>query len=274
MRPTPRQIAAFRRTVLDRYRRHARPFPWRDYGAHDLAYRVLVSEVMLQQTQVARVAAKFPAFVGAFPTLAALARAPLSRVLGAWQGLGYNRRAKHLREAALRVVTDHGGELPRDPDLLAALPGIGRNTAAAICVYAFNLPFAFVETNIRTVFIHFFFARRRKVGDRAILALVESTMPRRDPRRWFNALMDYGAMLKEEHGNLSRRSAGHRPQPRFEGSDRQIRGRVLALLLERSRGTGAIVKALGLPPDRVGRMLRRLADEGLVARGGRGWRIA
>ena len=272
-RLTPKQTSAFRRKVLERYRRHPRAFPWRDYAAPGVPYRVFVSEVMLQQTQVGRVAAKLPAFLEAFPDFRALARAPLARVLAEWKGLGYNRRAKFLRGAAIRIESGFGGILPRDPTLLATLPGIGPNTAASICAYAYNLPIPFVETNIRTVYIHFFFARRRKVADAEILALVEQTIDRRDPRRWFNALMDCGAMLKEEHGNLSRRSATHRLQSRFEGSDRQIRGRVLALLLEGPRRASTIARVLDLPRERVDPVLARLAGEGLLCRTARGYAI-
>ena len=267
------QVKIFQHEILANYRRDPRDFPWRDYQAPDVPYRVYVSEVMLQQTQTARVAAKFPAFIETFPDFRALARAPLAKVLGAWQGMGYNRRAKYLREGAIRVVRGFGGALPADPGLLATLPGIGKNTAASICVYAYDLPVEFVETNIRAVYIHSFFKRRTKVSDDEILDLVGQTLYRRAPRRWFNALMDYGAQLKE-HGNPAWKSASHRPPSRFEGSNRQIRGRVLALLLKGPCDTAEIVRSTGFPKDRVEAVLGQLAGEALVKRIVRGYSIA
>ncbi|HOF96277.1 MAG TPA: A/G-specific adenine glycosylase, partial [Methanoculleus sp.] len=225
---TPEAVRLFRALVLAHYRAHGRDLPWRQTTD---PYRILVSEIMLQQTQVERVAVKYPEFIDRFPDFASLARAPQSDILLAWQGMGYNRRALALKRTAERVVDDYGGRLPADVETLATFPGIGRATAAAICAYAFNMPVAYIETNIRRVFIHFFFQDREDVRDDEILVLVEQTLDRENPREWYGALMDYGSILKKRTANPNRRSASYSRQSRFEGSDRQIRGRLLALVL-------------------------------------------
>lgn len=268
VRLSPAQVRAFRRRVRDHYRKFGRALPWRDSPD---PYRVLVSEVMLQQTQADRVAERFPRFVAAFPDFRSLARAPLRRVLAAWSGLGYNRRALALRRIAAQVVSSPGGELPRSPEALRLLPGIGEATASSLAAFAFSAPVAFVETNIRAAFIHDFFPRRRAVKDRELLPLVSRTLDRRDPRGWYNALMDYGAMIKLRYGNPARRSAHHRRQPAFEGSDRRLRGAALRLLLGgRPSGASALAARLGERANRVRGILGGLVRDGLVRqRGGR-----
>lgn len=272
MRLSPSAVRAFRRSVYRHYARHGRKFPWR--SAPD-PYRVLVSEIMLQQTHADRVAEKFPAFIISFPDFASLALAPLRRVLAAWRGLGYNRRALALKRIAARVVAECGGALPRSPEELRALPGIGKATASSIAAFAFGAPAVFVETNIRAAFIHGFFPGRRTVDDREILPLVQQTLDARDPQRWYNALMDYGAMIKARHGNPARRSAHHRGQPAFAGSDRQLRGRALrALLAGGTADAGALAARLGEDAVRMERILAGLRRDGLVERRRGGFSIA
>lgn len=268
VRLSPAQVRAFRRRVRDHYRRFGRALPWRDSPD---PYRVLVSEVMLQQTQADRVAERFPRFVAAFPDFRSLARAPLRRVLATWSGLGYNRRALALKRIAAQVVSSPVGELPRSPEALRLLPGIGEATASSLAAFAFGAPVAFVETNIRAAFIHDFFPDRRAVKDRELLPLVSRTLDRRDPRGWYNALMDYGAMIKLRHGNPARRSAHHRRQSAFEGSDRRLRGAALRLLLGGGpSGASALAARLGERADRVHGILGGLVRDGLVRqRGGR-----
>jgi A/G-specific adenine glycosylase len=230
---------------------------------------------MLQQTQADRVAERFPGFIASFPDFPSLARAPLRRLLAAWSGLGYNRRALALKETAARIVARPGGALPRSPEGLRPLPGIGRATAASIAAFAFNAPVAFVETNIRAAFIHEFFPTRRTVDDRELLPLVAQTLDRRNPREWYNALMDYGAMIKARHGNPARRSAHHRGQSPFAGSDRELRGRALRLMLaEGAAGARLLAARLGEDVPRVKRILGGLARDGLVKRRGERWSIA
>ena len=261
--PTPEALRLFRDLILAHYRAHGRDLPWRQTTD---PYRILVSEIMLQQTQVERVAVKYREFLERFPDFESLAHAPKSEVLLAWQGLGYNRRAIALQGAAQRVIEEYGGRLPADVETLATFPGIGKATAAAICAYAFNMPVVYIETNIRRIFIHFFFQDREGVRDDEILPLVERALDRENPREWYSALMDYGTVLKKRTTNPNRRSASYTRQSRFEGSDRQVRGRILALVLEEGRVTEEeVVLRVCEEPGRVRRILGDLAREGFVA---------
>jgi A/G-specific adenine glycosylase len=184
----PMSLRRFRSIIFHYYFGHRREFPWREEIS---PYRVFVSEVMLQQTQTIRVIPKFTDFVTQFPDFETLADADFSEILRTWKGLGYNRRARFLQEAAQIVADRYAGLLPDDPDLLIMLPGIGPATAASICTFAFNAPLAFIETNIRTVYIHFFFRNETCVDDRQILTLVEGTVDKEQPREWYYALQDY-----------------------------------------------------------------------------------
>lgn len=220
---------------------------------------------MLQQTRTGRVEEKFPEFITAFPDITALALAPLQAVLTVWQGLGYNRRALYLKKLAETVGEEHEGAIPDTAEELKKLPGIGPATAASVAAFAFNRPVVFLETNIRSVFIHHFFPGKGKVYDAEILPLAEAALDRENPRRWYNALMDYGAMLKKTGVNPGRRSAQYTRQSPFEGSDRQIRGRILRLLAARSSLTrNLLTDKLESNPQRVGRILDRLVMEGMI----------
>lgn len=258
--PDRKSILAFRRTVLGWYRKLSRPMPWREDCS---PYAVFVSEVMLQQTQVERVIPKFTAFTARFPGFRELAAANLADVYALWQGLGYNRRAKWLRDAAVQIMERHGGDLPFSAEEITALPGIGKNTAGAICAYAFNHPAVYIETNIRTVFIRHFFPDRDDVSDSEILPLVECTLDRKNPRVWYWALMDYGTMLKKTEGNHSRKSRAHRPQTPFAASDRRIRGLILKRIGETKSSPKGELLSLG-EEQRVERLLADLEREGLV----------
>ncbi len=260
-------IPAFQTLVLSRYRASGRKFPWRETTD---PYAILVSEIMLQQTQVERVAEKFPQFVAAFPDFKALASAPLPDILAVWQGMGYNRRAIALRKCACRVVEEFSGILPHDPDILATFPGIGRATASSICAFAFNQPVVFIETNIRRVFIHGFFSDNEIVDETAILPLVTAALYRDNPREWYNALMDYGTELKKTMPNPNRRSRHYTKQSSFEGSDRQVRGRIVKLLLSRGpMEPTAIVRELGGDASRIRKILAALETEEFIRRNGR-----
>lgn len=211
--------------------------PWREQ--HDF-YSVLVSEYMLQQTQVSRVIPKFTSFVSTFPTLELLASAPLANVLVAWQGLGYNRRAKYLHAAAQNLVF-----LPQPYDIatLVRQPGIGPNTAAAIVAYVYNQPVVFIETNIRTVYIHEFFVDETNISDTIILDLVSRTVDKDNPREWYWALMDYGAYLKSQKLGSIDRSKHYKKQSRFLGSVREMRGMILRDLSSGPKPRGQLVYA-------------------------------
>lgn len=227
-----KDIQVFHDTVLGYYYEHQRDLLWRKpnaCGTFD-PYKIMVSEIMLQQTQVSRVIEKYRQFVDVFPTIHDLAAAPLQDVLLLWQGLGYNRRARFLREAALLVVQNNNGTMPSTLADLVALPGIGPNTASAILVYTHNQPLSFIETNIRAVYIHYFFNNSESVSDRDIITLVEQSMYIDNPREWYWALMDYGTYLKKSTVNPTRRSKHYVKQSRFEGSARQLRGEILRQL--------------------------------------------
>lgn len=260
------QKHAFRTAVINHYRAHPRELPWRKT---EDPYKILVSEIMLQQTQVPRVIEKYGQFLRAFPDIRSLAQAPLRDVLTAWQGLGYNRRAIALKQAAQHVVIQFKGKIPSKVDSLTSLPGIGNATACAICAFAFNQPTIFIETNIRTVFIHHFFDNGKRVRDAHILPLVAETLDHRNPRVWYYALMDYGAALKKRYGNPNIKSAHYQRQGPFEGSNRQIRGAILKALLRRGRiSQRELLANSRFTPQAVMRNLEKLQKEGIIVKKG------
>jgi A/G-specific adenine glycosylase len=223
------QITAFKQFIWHFYEQNKRDFAWRHV---DNPYFVLVSEIMLQQTQTQRVITKYEEFIAAFPTFESLAAASLRDVLLVWQGLGYYRRARFLHQLAQTVVNEHGGVLPQDPKILQTLPGIGPNTAGSMCAFAFNQPVVFIETNIRTVFIDSFFYAQESVKDKELLPLIASSVDHDNPREWYYALMDYGVFLKSRKINPSRKSAHYNKQSKFDGSDRQIRAKIVKFITE------------------------------------------
>jgi A/G-specific adenine glycosylase len=190
-------------------------------------YYVLVSELMLQQTQVDRVIPKFSDFIARFPDEQTLAKAPLADVLKQWQGLGYNRRAKFLHDAAKEIVKL--GQFPDTETGLITLPGVGKNTAGAIRAYAYNQPAIFIETNVRAVYIYHFFADHDDVDDQDIRRLLELTIDRQHPREFYWAVMDYGSYLKKQ-GVRPSRSRHYKKQSPLKGSVREVRGQILAIL--------------------------------------------
>ena len=262
----------FQKIILDYYKTAGRDLAWR--RTRD-SYRILVSEIMLQQTQVARVEAFYENFIKRFPDFRALAKAKTVDVLRAWQGLGYNRRALALQRLAKIIVEYYGGRLPRDRATLESLPGIGAYTAGALRAFAFGEPEIFIETNIRRVFIHFFFPRRRKVYDEEIRSLIEKTLPKeagpRNVKVWYWALMDYGAMLGTVHGlgaakNPNRRSAHYAKQSKFFGSDRELRGQLLRLVLAKKKiARKQLFEILPQSKIRIAKILSDLQREGFVS---------
>jgi A/G-specific adenine glycosylase len=260
----PQQIETFQKIIVEYYAAFGRLFPWR---YHPDPYAILVSEVMLQQTQTYRVVPKYEQFLLAFPSVEILASATLREVLSVWQGLGYNRRGKYLHELACHVMQRFEGKIPSLPEQLITLPGIGAATASSIAAFAFNVPSLFIETNIRTVFIHYFFPARTEVHDKEIMPLVEQTLDRNNPRAWYYALMDYGVMLKQTVGNASRKSAHYTRQSKFEGSDRQIRGIIIRLLTEhKSMNTAELLTHIDAPAGRITSIIDELCQEKLVAK--------
>lgn len=243
-----------------------RAMPWRD----DVRpYYILVSEIMLQQTQVSRVVPKFTAFIARFPDITSLARAPLSEVLTLWSGLGYNRRAKFLHQAAQHIVTMRHGEFPQDMAGLLALPGVGKNTAGAILVYAYNQPAYFIETNIRTVYLHHFFADVDQVDDTQLYELLLQTVPQDSPREFYWALMDYGTYLKASGVRNIAKSRHYRKQSPLEGSHRQMRGKLVAYLVAQGGVAEKVLYAHFAHDTRLPSAIDQLVQEGLVTRRGR-----
>ena len=245
---------------------------WRKNGRHDLPWRqtadpyaVLVSEMMLQQTQVSRVIDKYYEFLRMFPSFRTLARATTADVLRAWQGLGYNRRALMLHRCAQTVIQNYNGKLPQEYEALRRLPGIGPYTAGAVLAFAFNIAHPVIETNIRRVYLHHFFPKRRNVDDRELLPVVERTLDRKNPRQWYAALMDYGARLTTETKNPNTRSRHYNKQPAFQGSVRQLRGKVVRLIVKHETLTvGQLQKELS--DARMPAVLAALEREGFVVR--------
>jgi A/G-specific adenine glycosylase len=230
---------------------------------------------MLQQTQVSRVIGKYKLFVRKFPAIRSLAKASLQDVLLAWQGLGYNRRALLLHRLAKRIVFEGNGVIPAQRKLLRDLPGIGEATSGEVMAFAFDKPVVFIETNIRSVFIHHFFPRRRSVSDAELLPFIEKTLDREHPRRWYYALMDYGVFLKASIANPGRKSRHYALQSKFIGSDRQIRGMVLKLMVKRKTvSLNSLLRTLDFDKGRVRKLVSCLCREGLLQRQGASFSIA
>ena len=246
------ELRAFVEFVAKKGRELYRDLPWR--RTYD-PYAIWISEVMLQQTQVSRVDGRWQRWLERFPTVDALAAAAPSDVLEEWQGLGYNRRALSVHRAA-QAISEAGGIFPQDPKELVKLPGIGPATAAGICAFAFNLHGVYLETNVRTVFLHELYPQAEGVPDSELVPLVELTCPASvanaadaaatelTPRSWYYALLDYGAYLKKTIPNPSRRSKSHVKQSRFEGSHRQKRAELLRVLLAHKDEGGAEFETL------------------------------
>lgn len=254
------KIDEFRAEVWEYFRRYGRVLPWRE---NPQPYYVLVSELMLQQTQVPRVIPKFNAFIATFPDVATLAASPLSDVLRLWSGLGYNRRAKYLHQAAQAIVTS-GSKFPDTYDGLVALPGVGQNTAGAILAYAYNQPVVYIETNIRTVYLHHFFADSTDlVGDAELHELVAQTLDTEHPREWYAALMDYGTHLKATAGGRLTQSRHYKKQAPLKGSLREMRGRILKQLATNAL-TEEVLRAQTEADDRFDFALEALEREGFV----------
>ncbi len=218
--------------VYEIHEKYPRNFPWR-YSEH--SYHIFVSEFMLQQTQADRVIEKFNQFIQKFPDFTSLAESEQNEVLKAWKGLGYNRRAIWLKEAAKRIVDEFNGQLPEDPQILEWIKGIGHATAREMSMFAHNKKFyPFIETNIRRAYIYMFFREEEKISDKILLEFIEKTADHQNPRKWGYAIMDFGVFLKKclPKDNPNKKSKQYKIQPKFVGSNRQIRGLILKIMLD------------------------------------------
>ena len=255
-------IRRFRDIIYEFYKKNKRKLPWRETK---IPYYILVSEIMLQQTQAERVIPKYKQFLKAFPNIDSLAKASLDDVLKLWQGLGYNRRAISLKKAAEIIVQKFNSKVPSKIVDLESLPGIGKTTACEISSFAFNTPTVFIETNIRSVFIYFFFPNRAKIKDSEILPIVKKTVDMSNPREWYYALMDYGVMLKKKFPDLNKKSAHYQKQAPFKGSNRQIRGLVLKTVINNPGiKENQIVQKLKIKLYRLNKVLLQLEKEGFI----------
>ncbi len=293
-------------TLKKFYKENRRDLPWRNLPAdrrgHRDLYKILVSEIMLQQTQVERVIPKYTAFIKEFPTAKKLAAAPLSKVLLLWSGLGYNRRGKFLHEAARVMVEAERSKTPlhrsRAPvhlseakefygvEFLESLPGIGPYTARAVSVFAYNKPEVFIETNIRTVFTHFYHRQGRDpaggggfsrlIDDKELLPLIERALKKSkmEPRDFYAALMDYGSYLKRQGIRINKQSKHYAKQTKFEGSERQLRGAILRILLKNPQTPAQLVKKTSRTKKEVSQLLARLVSEGLAQKERSRYRVA
>ncbi len=253
-------ISAFHNKIYSYYNTHKRNLPWR--LTRD-PFKIFVSELMLQQTQSTRVIPKYEAFIEEFPTVDVLAKASTQAVLVHWQGLGYNRRALSLHKSAQIIMHERKGIFPKTYDDLLQLPGIGPYTAHAIMTFAYNKPTVMIETNIRSVFIHFFFAGKDTISDSDLLPYIEKYLDINDPRKWYNALMDYGAMLKSTLPNPSKKSSTYVIQGKFIGSVRQVRGAILKeYSIHPKSSKSALLKKLPYEKNLIAVQYDKLQEEG------------
>ncbi len=250
----------FQQMVWQKGRELYRDMPWRQT---DDPYKIMVSELMLQQTQVDRVVPKYQDFISRYPDVFALATAPLGDVIGLWNGLGYNRRAKFLHDAAAKIVTDYDGQVPSTLQELTSLPGIGPNTAGAILAYAFNQPASFIETNIRTVYFQYFFADSHLVTDDELRRVVYETADRENSRQWFWSLMDFGSYLKKQGAAQLSKSAHYKKQSPFKGSVREVRGQILRLLTQSDMSERELRQTVNAD-ERFTGALQALIKEGMI----------
>jgi A/G-specific adenine glycosylase len=254
-------IAIFQKTIFDWWTTNKRDLPWRH--TRD-PYRILISEVMLQQTQVSRVLTKYQEFLDAFPSVHELASAPASRVLTVWRGMGYNRRALYLKRTAETVVHDYKGKFPDSESLLLKLPGLGKYTARAIMVFAFEKNVGMVDTNIRHILTHFLFNGKSQ-KEKVIEEVADLVVPHGRSWEWHQALMDYGALAmtkeKKKMGLTKRQSL-------FKDSRRYYRGRIVDVLRvgphKKARLIADFSKQYGKDAMFMEEIIEGLTDDGLV----------
>jgi A/G-specific adenine glycosylase len=264
-------IEEFRKAIFSNYEEAGRAFPWRESAS---PWGIMVSEFMLQQTQTNRVIPYWQRWMQLWPTPADLAKASMEDALREWSGLGYNRRCKYLKQCAVLVAFEKEGEVPDRPETLLSLPGVGPYMAGAIACFAYNYPSVFIETNIRSTVIHFFFPGRTDVKDSEIFPILQAALVGDNPRIWYYALMDYGAALKKITANPGRLSAHYARQSPFNGSFRQVRGKVLrALVTEGALNAREIGAKGGLKREELYKALEALKKESMVAEHGGIYRI-
>ncbi len=278
----------FQNTVWGFYGKHKRgALPWRKKVT---PYCIWVSEIMLQQTQVDRVIPFFENWMKLFPTVQKLATAPQSDVLRAWKGLGYNSRALRMKKTAQIICEGYGKKFPKTYDELIQLPGIGPYTAGALMAFSYNESIVMIETNIRRVYIHHFYplhdsgegglrsksGEDRKIHDKELMELIKNTLPKENFREWYWALMDYGSYLGKTIPNPNKKSKHYVVQKKFKGSDREIRGKILEILLKKKKISEKVLLvqlnqllknlAMAVTIARLNRVLASLEREGFLTK--------
>jgi A/G-specific adenine glycosylase len=258
--------AILKKSVWDYYGIHKRnQLPWRKKIT---PYRIWISEVMLQQTQADRVIGFFNEWMKQFPTIEILSNAPQSEILKLWKGLGYNSRALRIKKTAEIIMKDYRGIFPKTYNEILMLPGIGPYTAGAISAFAYNRSIEIIETNIRRVYIHHFFSDKKSIHDKDLLPLIKETVDDTNPREWYWALMDYGSHLSKVIPNPNKKSRHYTVQKKFKGSDRQIRGKILEILLEKNTiSINSIfekIQNLSSDNDRIEIIISAMEQEGFL----------
>jgi len=260
------KITLFQDKIFSFYKHNKRDLPWRHTTD---PYKILLSELMLQQTQVSRVTHYYHQWIERWPTIDALATTSLPEVLQMWMGLGYNRRAVHLHTTACIIVTQFNSDVLRAMQQYKTLPGIGRYTSQAVLIFSTNADLVTVDTNIRRILIREF-DLHPTVSDADLWTLAQHCLPPGRSREWHNALMDYGAL------HLTARKTGIKPktqQSRFEGSDRQIRAQILRCLLQKSLSLSELENTLHLTQDRLQPILEKMMREHLIVQKGTIYRL-
>jgi len=255
--------AEFQKIIIEYFDSKGRHFPWRETND---PYKILVSEIMLQQTQTERVIKKYDEWLENYPSVKEAALAPLSDILLHWNGLGYNRRAGYLHDACKEVYLNHSGVFPSTAAELKKLSGVGTYTSCAVSCFAYNNPEVFIETNIRSVYLFFFFPDEDLISDVMLMPLIERTLYKENPRIWYYALMDYGAELKKKVKNPNRKSAHYLKQSKFSGSLREARGALLRQLVRNPEGLllSDIGKRENIEYERLENAAVKLVCEGYI----------
>jgi len=256
---SPERVQEFQKKVFSFYQKNKRDLPWRKTTD---PYKILLSELMLQQTQVNRVILYYEKWIARWPAISALASASLAEVLQAWMGLGYNTRAINLHKAARKIVTEFDNDVIEAMKQYKEIPGVGRYTSQAVQIFSTNTDLVTVDTNIRRIFINEFHLPE-KVSDKELWGLAKRCLPKGRSREWHNALMDYGALF------LTAQKTGIKPktqQSRFEGSDRQLRARIIRILLQNDESLVNISRILNVDSSWLQRILEKLISEEIISK--------
>jgi len=272
-----REVRRFQWLLFRWYKTYQRDLPWRK--THD-PYKILVSEVMLQQTQVPRVIPKYVVFIKRYPTAASFAKAPTADILRLWSGLGYNRRAIYLKRATEIIADEWHNQWPRTIGELQKLPGVGLYTAGAILSFAFNKDVPLADVNMERVIGRIFVGPVwPKLSQKQLLAVIAQVLPKNKSRLFPHAVMDLGAALnanddflaiwrKEFPALFIREPKTENRQPKWQGSNRQIRGAVLKSLQGGTKSTQDLSMELSVSLSRLNELVSALASDGLVKKVG------